>query len=340
MAIFAFVLLIAALLMFLASTRQWALYLRGAVWGGGLLFLLMAWLLLGSSARDPELGIAIGDFFGKLGRPGESMLLRMLESNGATVAHFVLSLFDVFLFLAVVVSILALIAFRPGEEMEKALRPVMMGVIGAIVGGLLALALVGTGFGEREKRKAYAGPVLLETVHNGETLLLNGDLLHLRGIDAPEPEQVCRLGNRTQDCGAESARALRRIVEGAYLMCALDESAGADNPTPGYRVATCTGVRPNGDEFNIARRMVEEGFAMNASGAYEQEAMEARALTRGLLTWCSIEPNAWTRLTQAQKTAFRERGVYPAGTPIMGTCPRPREPRPSVELTGPVSAPD
>ena len=332
MAILAFLLLIAALVLFYVSTRQWTLWLRGVVWGAGVLLLIFAALLLGSSARDPELGTALSDFVGKLNRPGESMVMRMLESNGASVARIVLSLFDLFLFFAAIVSVLALIAFRPGEGLEKAIRPVMTGIIGAILGGLLALAIVGTGFGTREERRAYAGPVLAETVYDADTLLLNGDLVNLRGIDAPEPGQICRLANRTQDCGAEAQGALRRMIEGAFVICAVDSQVA------GGRTVTCTAVRNNGEEFNIAQRLVQEGYAIGLQGAYAEEAAEATARTRGLTAWCSVAPEAWTRLTQAQRTAFRDRGTTPADTPMMGTCPRQPRPRPNTPPA--VSAPD
>ncbi len=331
MAVFAFLLLIAALVLFLVSTRQWSLWIRGAIWAVGAALLVFAALLLGSTERDPELGAALGDFFAKITHPGDSMLVRMFDSNGATVARIVLSLFDIFLFFAVIVSILAIVAFRPGETLEKAIRPVMSGIIGAIVGGLIALAIVGTGFGTREVRRAYAGPVLVETINSGDTLLLNGDLIRLRGIDAPEEGQVCRLAARTQDCGAESARALRRIIEGSYVICAVDEQIA------GGRTVTCTAVKGN-EEFNIGRRMVEEGYAIPLQGNFAHEAEEAFVRARGLTTWCSVTPSAWARLTPAQRTAFRDRGTIPANVETMGTCPRQRVPRPSDGR--PVSAPD
>lgn len=339
MATLAFFLLIGALLLFLASTRQWALWLRGAVWGGGLLLLVVAWLLLGSTERDPELATALGDLASKWNRPGDSMLLRMLDSNGATVARFILSLFDIFLFFAFLVGVIALVAFRPGEELEKAIRPVMTGMIGAIFGGVFALAIVGTGFGQKEEKQAYAGPASGQTVHTADTLLLNGDLLKLRGIQAPMPGQVCRLGTRVQDCSAESERALRRMLDGAYLMCALEQPRDAADPTRQDRIATCTAVRRGGDEFNVARRLVEDGYAVGVNGSYAAETAAASASARGLSAWCTVRPDAWARLTAAQKTAFKEKGTYTRDMPMVGVCAppsnagakaRPRPPTPVV----------
>jgi endonuclease YncB( thermonuclease family) len=343
MATLAFLLLIAALVVFSVSTRQWPIWVRGAVWGGGLLMLIVAWMMLGDTARDPELGAAFADFFAHIGNPGDSMLARMLDSNGAGVARIVLSLFDIFLVLGVIVAILALVAFSPGEGMEKVIRPIMSGTVGAIIGGLIALAIVGTGFGQREERQAYAGPVLSETVHTGDTLLLNGDLVRVRGIDAPEPGQVCRLGARTQDCGQEATLAMRRILEGAFVMCALErdgqpQSTGSQPQNgSGERIVTCTAVR-NGQEFSVARRIVEEGYAAPQGDAYQTEAQDALTRTRGLTAWCTLRPDVWAGLNNAQRTAFRERGVYERGWATFGTCPPPPR-RPSGQ-TPAVSAPD
>ncbi len=342
MAMLAFILLISALVLFIVSTRQWALWMRGAVWAGGLLLLVVAWLLLGSSERDPELATALGDLAAKWNKPGESMLLRMLESNGATVARMILSLFDIFLFFAVLVGALALVAFRPGEQLENAIRPVMTGMIGAILGGVFALAMVGTGFGQREERQAYAGAASLETVHTAETLLLNGDLLRLRGIDAPEPGQICRLGTRVLDCSSESERALRRILDGAYVMCALERPRDALDTARRERIATCTAVKSGGEEFNVARRLVEEGYAVGVDGAYAAEAAEATARARGLSAWCTVRPDAWAQFSPAKKAAFRDKGDYPVGAPMIGTCAPPRAAtrRPKQDSTPVVRAPD
>jgi endonuclease YncB( thermonuclease family) len=308
--------------------------------------------MLGDSARDPELGAALADFLANIGNPGNSMLSRMLDSNGASVARIVLSLFDIFVVFGIIVAILALISFSPGEGMEKVIRPIMAGMIGAIVGGLITLAIVGTGFGQREDRQAYAGPVLAETVHDGDTLLLNGDLVRLRGINAPQREQVCRLNTRTQDCGQEATLALRRIVEGTFVMCAIDDEPEQSRPATqqaqdnargerrrgrNERSVTCTAVR-NGQEFNVARRMVEEGYAAPRGDTFAREAQDALTRTRGLTAWCTLQPDVWARRSNAERTAFRERGVRDRDWATFGTCPA--VPRRGPRDTPAVSAPD
>jgi endonuclease YncB( thermonuclease family) len=350
MATLAFLLLVAALILFIVSTRQWAIWQRGAVWGGGLVLLIAAWMTLGNTARDPELGAAFADFFAHIGNPSDSMISRMLESNGSSVARIVLSLFDIFIVFGFLVALLAIVAFTPGETMEKVIRPIMAGTIGAIGGGLIALMIVGTGFGQREERQAFAGPVLSETVHDGDTLLLNGDLVRLRGIDAPGAGQICRLNARTQDCGQEATVAMRRIVEGAFVMCALDntpdpqaaapagQNAAPENRTR-ERMVTCTAVR-NGQEFNVARRMVEEGYASARGPTYQREAQEALTRTRGLTAWCTLRPDVWRRRSNAERNAFRDRGAYLAEWATFGTCPPPTRPRGGPRDTPAVSAPE
>ncbi len=338
MATLAFLLLVAALILFIVSTRQWPIMLRGGVWGGGMLLLVGAWILLGNTQRDPELATALGDFLAHIANPGGSLIARMLDSNGAAVARIVLSLFDIFVFFGVLVAVLALAAFSPGETMERVIRPIMAGMIGAIAGALIALAIVGTGFGQREERRAYAGPVLAETIYSGDTLLLNGDLVRLRGIDAPEAGQICRLNNRTQDCGEEATRALRRMLDGAYVMCALEGDPDPRPPAATDRIVTCTAVRNGREDFSVARRMVEEGYAVSQGDSYQREAEEAAAHARGLTSWCTLRPEVWARLNNAQKTAFRDRGVYAANQATFGTCPPPSRPRADRDLP-PVSAP-
>lgn len=323
MAFLAFLLLLTALVLFIASTNQWAIAVRGALWGAGVLAILVGWMVLGQTQRDPELSAALGDFVGKLFNPGDSMLVKMFESNSGTVERIILSLFDIFQVIAVIVAVIALIAFRPGDRLEQILRPVMMGLIGAVFGGLFALAIVGTGFGEGKERTSYAGPARLDTVYNGGTVLLNNTLLKLRGISVPEAGQPCRRGATVFDCGVEAQNALKRVVEGAFLSCLPD---GANTPGSGpreSRVATCTGTR-GAQVFNVSGRMVEEGYALDTAGVFRDEANRAIALGRGLNAFCMVRPDAWVRMSAKDKTAFRDTGAVPKDTPTLGACPPPK----------------
>lgn len=328
MAFMAFLLLITALVLFIVSTNQWALPMRGAAWAGGLLAIIMGWIVLGSSHRDVELATALSDFVGKIFHPGDSMLVKMYVSNSGTIEKIILSLFDIFQVLAVIVGIIALVAFTPGEELERILRPIMIGLIGAVFGGIFALAIVGTGFGEGKERQSFAGPARLDTVFDGGTLLLNNTLLKLRGVSVPEAGQVCRRGSAVYDCSAEAKTALAKIVEGAFLTCVPEKAAERSiGPTPGGRTSRnviCNGVRGDSDEFNVARRMVEDGYALDTGGAYREQSYKAVALGKGLYAFCMVRPEAWARLSAKDRTAFRDTGAVPANTQTIGVCPPPK----------------
>jgi hypothetical protein len=132
---------------------------------------------------------------------------------------------------------------------------------------------------------------------------------------------------------------MRRIIEGSFVMCALDDqaqqtaqpAAGQTGQQPAQdgarrrrneRVVTCTAVR-NGQEFNVGRRMVEEGYAAAQGEDFTREAQEALTRTRGLAAWCTLRPDIWMRRSTAEKNAFRDRGMYQRDWATFGTCPPP-----------------
>src|SRR5690606_39277912 len=91
-----------------------------------------------------------------------------------------------FLVFAATVAIFALIAFSPGEAVERAERPVNIALIGAMAGALLALTVVSIGLGGVAKRKVYISTVSAGDVIDGDTIRMGDVSLRLWGIDAPE----------------------------------------------------------------------------------------------------------------------------------------------------------
>jgi endonuclease YncB( thermonuclease family) len=276
----------------------------------------------------------------------------MLASNGASVALFVGSLFDFFVAFGVIVAVLALIAFSPGETMEKIIRPLMSGMIGAIFGGLIALTMVGTGFGSRAPSPAYGGAA---SAHDGNTLLVQDTLVRLRGVNAPLPGQICRRPNGTAfDCGAQATVALNQIIRGSDVLCARDnrpettgqnaqpnnqqQAAGENGREP---VVTCTLMGRDGPPINIGQSMVEEGYAASRGDVFAREAQIAQTNPRNLTAWCSLRPEVWARRSTAERNAFRDRGIYLREWATFGTCsPPPVSRRTEPRNTRERSAPD
>lgn len=324
MAAFAFVLLIAALILFLVSTRQWALWIRGVVWGSGMVMLIAASVMV---ASDNHGGVfrAFGDLAAHWNNPGASVLAQSFSHNGPHIARFVLPLLDLFLIIGGLLGILALAAFTPGEGLEKIARPIAVGMVGAILGGILAMAIVGTGFGDVSQQEVYSTYTDSKNVADGDTLWMGEVSVRLAGIDAPEGDQTCRQGSNIIQCGAESKRHLEGLITGALVTCTVEgEKNNRSDDTFGRPLVNCSATR--GDQkFDIAQRMVEDGYAIEYKGQIGDHARVARVALdaqRGILHSCSLRPDIWRTDARAQ-VAFRDRGVIPAAALTMGRCPPP-----------------
>ncbi len=334
MAALPFVLLIAALLLFLLSTRQWALWIRASIWGGGLVLLIAASALVVSDNHG-GLFRALGDFAAHWANPGESILAQALDHNGPQIARFVLPLLDLFLIIGAVLGILALVAFTPGEELERIVRPLAVGLVGAILGGVLALAITGTGFGEVSEQRVYSTYISADAVTDGDTFFVGETSLRLYGIDAPEADQICRRGRGLTDtlqCGADATRHLRDLIGGALVTCIVEEKDGEalrSEGTYARPLVVCTALKGDEEGFDIAERMVEQGYAIEYRGAvgdYARAARIAREDGLGFMHACGLRPDVWLNDVRTRE-AFRDRARAPSRG-AMGNCPPPPPTRP------------
>ncbi len=167
-----FALLDAALLLFLLSTRQWPIWARSLIW------------LIGAGALAGAAILAQGEnhygLYGLVGDalrsgPAHSALKQTLVGNWPTVTGNLSPMFDIVTAMAVLLAIVALIAFTPGERLERTIRPVFLMLFGAIIGGFLALAFVALGLGGYQKDRVYAARLTADNVIDGDTLKL-GDI--------------------------------------------------------------------------------------------------------------------------------------------------------------------
>ncbi|MGL5115356.1 MAG: thermonuclease family protein [Beijerinckiaceae bacterium] len=106
---------------------------------------------------------------------------------------------------------------------------------------------------------------------DGDSLKLGGEEMRLKGIDAPELTQNCKVSGRETPCGREARQALRKLLSSGLATC-----IGNEHDRFGRRLVVC---RLRGIDINAA--MVREGQAL-AFGAHEREEAEAKAAYRGL----------------------------------------------------------
>lgn len=143
--------------------------------------------------------------------------------------------------------------------------------------------------GTRRDIKAEARQVVIEgqaSVLDGDTLRIEGRVIHLHGIDAAEPAQTCRLGSTEYPCGAMASARLAELTLEKTVRC-----EGRDKTREGELLAVCFVGKT---ELNAA--MVEAGWALafrresEAYAAVEERANKAKS---GVWRGGFIRPWEW-----------------------------------------------
>lgn len=129
-------------------------------------------------------------------------------------------------------------------------------------------------------------------VIDGDSLMINGRAMRIRGIDAPEARQTCTVSGKTVNCGRESAAALRRWIARGPAAC-----SGNQTDRYGRLLVVC---RINGTD--IGADLVRNGHAVNF-GEYPAEENEARAGYRGLWAGEFERPDEYRRRQREQQPA-------------------------------------
>jgi endonuclease YncB( thermonuclease family) len=117
---------------------------------------------------------------------------------------------------------------------------------------------------------------------DGDSVRLNGEDLRLKGIDAPELFQTCRVSGRETACGRDARAALRKLLSSGLATCIGDE-----RDRYGRLLVVC---RVRGIDVNAA--MVRDGQAVSFGG-YQAEEAEAKAAYRGLWAGEFERPRDW-----------------------------------------------
>jgi endonuclease YncB( thermonuclease family) len=120
-------------------------------------------------------------------------------------------------------------------------------------------------------------------INDGDSLTLGGtERVRLRGIDAPEFNQVCNKDGATYPCGRRSREALVRLTRGRMVSC-----TGWERDRYGRLLGNCVAA---GTDLN--RVQVEAGWAV-AYGDYFDEQEQARAKKLGLWAGSFDRPRDW-----------------------------------------------
>lgn len=303
-----FVLLGAAMVALLLSTRQWPLWLRVEVWLiGAVLLGLAGWL----SVRDSHAGL-FGLFADAVrGNPLDSALIQTLTGNGGRISNNLAPMFGILFAPALALAALCLIAFSKGERLEKVLRPVLYIGIGAIGGGFLALTIVALGLGGYYSDRTYAARGANIAVIDGDTIRMGDVTLRLWGIDAPERDQICLQdipGNPS--CGDKATGHLKALIAGAHVVCGPPPGRERPAETFGRPLVICHAYGPR-EVFDIAERMAGDGYAdvyrQSERAIVSSYCRDVRgAQTKGLWKLGLLQPSLWRNDPDARLNFFED----------------------------------
>ncbi len=154
----------------------------------------------------------------------------------------------------------------------------------------LALALVAGPLGAPALAEVAGPPRVID----GDTLAVQGTVIRLYGIDAPELGQSCRIGERAYDCGQIARTALLDLTAGASVRCKLGPASPQDSPEDSGadgRIGRCSA-----DGYDLSEGMAYTGWALAlrpVSKRYVVFEDRARAARRGLWKGRFVAPWDW-----------------------------------------------
>lgn len=156
-----------------------------------------------------------------------------------------------------------------------------------LIVAILVLLMAGPAATWAQDRKTIeADPANVEVI-DGDTLQVNGTVLQLYGIDAPELGQACRHNRNLWHCGIDAALALRKVIilERSPVRC---RSWDGDGPLPVY---VCEAGR-----VDLAKHLLETGSVTALPGTFpDYMELEKNAKRSGLGLWRGdfVPPADW-----------------------------------------------
>jgi endonuclease YncB( thermonuclease family) len=122
-------------------------------------------------------------------------------------------------------------------------------------------------------------------INDGDSITLGAERIRLRGIDAPEYDQICRKNGADYPCGRQARQSLSALIGGKPVSC-----SGWERDKYDRLLATCTA---GGQDLN--RGQVEAGWAI-AYGDYGAEEAVARQKGVGLWAGSFERPREWREM--------------------------------------------
>lgn len=119
---------------------------------------------------------------------------------------------------------------------------------------------------------------------DGDSLVINGREMRLKGVDAPEFRQTCEIAGQSIACGRQAQQALQRWLNRAPPTC-----TGSEIDRYGRLLVNC---RVNG--VDIGADLVRNGLAVDF-GAYASEEREAAKAFRGIWAGTFERPSEYRR---------------------------------------------
>ena len=155
---------------------------------------------------------------------------------------------------------------------------------------------------------AADAPTQVVRVIDGDTVEIDGRLVQIYGVDAPELGQICMNNDSPWYCGLSAAFDLRKLIsiEKNNLVCT---PWGGESETPS---AVC-----KAGEIDVASRLIETGLALATPTAFPNyKLMQEKARKTGLGLWRGrfVPPPNWregTRLTEEEKKADKSPAQCP-----------------------------
>lgn len=150
--------------------------------------------------------------------------------------------------------------------------------------GLLAVALLGllvllAARLDRGEAQMFSGSAV---VNDGDTITLGQERIRLRGIDAPEFNQVCVVAGKEYACGRRSRDALVALIGMRKVIC-----SGRERDKYDRLLAVC-----HVGDVDINRRQVEAGWAVSY-GDYRSQEDAARLAALGMWAGSFDRPREW-----------------------------------------------